>query len=201
MVRGEKWCDLCFPHLLVCFGDDFVQIDEADVKFIGNLPRPSAIGIFVAHDLAVFPVVARNGRAEDGSCALGERIFYILAHVPAVGVHCLLLFHDGVPDVACFIPNAGESSACTRSIIEWTGVVVAKLHDDVIAGFNERKGFIPESFCDEGAAAAPPACTIDYVDLREVEVFGQNVTPSPKPIGAGAISVAYGGVAYKKQRR
>ncbi len=96
---AEEGLDCGRPKRVVTAGNDLVQVDEADVFLLGNLPRPSAVAVGVADDLTVLPGLARDRRTDDGDCAFGPGVLDVLAQIPAVGVDRLVNLEDGVIDL------------------------------------------------------------------------------------------------------
>ena len=86
-----------------------------------------------------------------------------LAEIPAVGVHDLALAGEQVVDLLGFLADAADGAAGAGGVVERAGVVVAELHNYVIAFFQCSQYFIPAAFGNKSAAAASADRAVDDV--------------------------------------
>ena len=75
-------------------------------------------------------------------------------------------------------------------------IVVAELHQHVVAFPDVGEDRIPAAFVQKGTAAAAADGAVDDLDLRRVELGHQRVAPAHLPAALGP----YGGVADDPQR-
>lgn len=87
---GEERLDGGLAKRVVLAGGDLGKVDEGDVLLLRDLTGPSTAAGGVADDLAVFPRLARDGRAADGDGTPGLRFGDVFAQIPAVGVDGLV---------------------------------------------------------------------------------------------------------------
>ena len=127
------------------------------------------------------------------------------AEIPAEGVHDFGFLRDDVVDGLRLVADAGDGAARATgggrngcAFVDGTGVVVAKLNEDKVAGFEVGEELIPNALGDEGAAAAAAASAVGDVDFREVEVVGERLGPALLTFAASASG---GGIAGDEERR
>ena len=210
---------------VVAAGDDLVEVDETYVFGSGYLLGPAAVGGGVSDDVTVEPEFTGNERTEDGSGAFGAGVGDVFTQVPAEGVDGLVGVSAGILHVQGFLADAGEAAsagghACRRSgwrrwrsgagqetlIGDGRGagkvdaaVVVAELDEDEVAGLDEFEGRVPVSGGDVGMAGEASDGAIDDVNFGGVEEVGDGGSPAPEAVGAEAVPIAGGRVAYEDQ--
>ena len=185
-------------------GDGGTEIEKRGAGGGGGLGGPLAV---TAGGLkfAVFPEVADGEGEDDGRGTLGLGVGNHFAEIPTEGVHDFVLLGDDVVDRLRLVADAGDGAARATGggrngcvFVDGTGVVVAKLNEDKVAGFEVGEELIPNALSDEGAAAAAAASAVGDVDFREVEVVGERLGPALLTFAASASG---GGIAGDEERR
>src|SRR5690349_8990140 len=105
----------------------------------------------------------------------------------------LMFLRDQVVNLFGLLSNSANGAARAKGIVDGTGVVVAKLHDDVIATSYFRKHIFPASLYLIGSAAASTAGVVFDVDFCRIELFMKKISPAPKSFVTIATSVLYCG--------
>ena len=211
---------------VVAAGDDFVEVDEADVLLLGDLLGPAAVSVGAAVDFIADPDLARDERAEDGGGSFGADVGDVLAEIPAVGVDGFDLVGDGVFYVVGFFADAGEAATSVgaagtgsggRSGLRRAGrealvgdgrcsgkgdaaVVMAPLDKDDVAGLDDREGEVPMAAGNVAVGGLAADSAVDDVDFGGIEEVGDGRPPSPEAVGAEAVAVADGGVSDEDER-
>src|SRR5258705_13587978 len=109
---------------------------------------PTTVVCGVSNDLALFPCLARNGRADDRDSSLGFCVLDVLAQIPAISVNGLVNLEDRIVDLFGFVTDAMESAASAGGIVEGSVIVMAPLEEDDVAWFNEGQCLRPLIFHD-----------------------------------------------------
>src|SRR6185437_3849356 len=195
VIAGEEIFDAIGAEAIILIGYQGIQIDEVSAGGSGRFAGPAAIVGAIAQHPAVFEHISGDRRANDGDSALCFGIGDIFAHVPAVGVHGLVLLHYRVIDIFCRIAESPECAACTSRVVERAAVVVAELHDYKVTRFKLSEHLIPVSFRDKRSAAAAAEGEVTNSDATSVKGFAEVAAPAPEAAIAFAFAVLDGRVA------
>src|SRR6185437_5238402 len=195
VIAGEEVLDAIGSQAIILVRYQGIQIDEISAGGDSRFAGPAAVVGAVAQYLAVFEHIAGDGRADDSGGALCFGVGDVFAHIPAVGMHGLVLFHDRVIDSCRRVAESPDRAACASRVVEWAAVVVAELHDYKVTRFKLSEHLIPVSFRDKRSAAAAAEGEVTNGDAIRVEGFAKEATPAPEAAIAPAFAVLDGRVA------
>jgi len=191
-----------FANFLVFAGEQFIEINEADVFGVSDLAgEDSKVGVTINVLATGVPAFAGDEGTNDGGGALGAGGGDHLVHIPTIGMDDFGLA-GAIGDCLGFVADAAEFTDAGSGL---TAVVGAELHDDDIALFNEVHHVFPIPIV-KAAGAGTAEGAVDDVDFGRVEIKSERSAPAPLAIRSigGAIAgsaIADGGVADEPESR
>jgi hypothetical protein len=191
---AEERFDCGLAEGVVAAGDDFVEVDEADVLGCSDLLGPAAVGVGLAADFAVDPDFAGDERAEDGRGAFGLGVGDVFAHVPAEGVDGVGGIGEGIGDVERLFADAGEAAAGVGAAgprgpgrVDGCGGVGGVFVDRGVGGLRSGRGC---AGVGDGGCAGEVDAAVVVAELDEDEVAGLDEGEGVRPMALGDVGVA-----------
>jgi len=185
---AEEWVDGGGAEGVVAAGDDFVEVDEADVLGGGDLLSPELVGVGLAADVVVDPDFTGDERAEDGGGAFGADVGDVLAQVPAVSVYGFDLAGAGVSDVEGLFANAWEAPADVGPAWGAWGCRGAGVRIFIGGGVRCGGGWCAR--VGDGSGSGEVDTAVIVAPLNEDEVAGLDEGEGVIPVAGGDVGVA-----------
>ena len=122
------------PHRFHYLGHFFIQIDEFSLFKSGNFARPLSISCVISKYVISVPIVPGNWRHHHRNSTFLFCFDNVLAQIPSISMHHLMLASEHVVNFFCLFANPFESPSCPEIIVNRSGIIMSKLHQYIIAG-------------------------------------------------------------------
>ena len=134
----------------------------------------------------------------DWNCTFFFGIIDKFADIPAIGVDDFVLAGGLHKEYLAFGASTMYFATCLAGV-DVAAVVVAELHDNVVAGFESLVYLVPTTFVEECTGATASHCMVFNSYFGAVELLGNHAAPTP--LAVAVVFVLDGAVADSEYNR